>query len=95
MGKTLNTRPTRARREVYVEYHDHTDGVCNLPTLEEFLKDYSRRFTHWKKRECSWVPDWHKMYDTRCSCDCCSDPYSPARKRRELQQSHPTSVDAW
>ena len=94
MSRTLNTRPTEVRREVYVEHHDHRDGTCNLPTLEESLKlERQQRWAAFRKGQCCWIPDWHKMRDTRCSCPMCRDPWWADFKKKKKAGPMPTLDD--
>lgn len=94
MGKTLNTRPNRARTEEYVEHHDHRKGECDLPTLEHYLKHCEG--TRWKRAHdtrCTWEVDWYKRHDTRCSCELCRDPWWADFKKKKQAGPMPTMDD--
>lgn len=56
MSKTDDHKPMRAAENLR-EYHDHTKGYCNLPTLEEWRKNY-KGYRGYKA--CTWEPaNWH------------------------------------
>ena len=55
MSKTDKTRPFRAQvPDSPREWHDHTNGVCDLPTLEEWRKMTPRE--QWSRTHCTWQP---------------------------------------
>jgi hypothetical protein len=59
LSKTDKTKPWRVQaRDTLVAVHDHSDGVCNLPTMEEWVaQDLMRR---WSRHDCVWQPrNWH------------------------------------
>jgi hypothetical protein len=59
MSKTDKHRPFRAQvPDSPREWHDHTNGVCDLPTLEEWQKMTRKQQHAWKS--CGWQPsNWH------------------------------------
>ena len=61
MSKTDKTRPwTVQAMEDLVERHDHSDGVCNLPTREEWLKTKETR--RWRRHDCGYEPrNWNTL----------------------------------
>lgn len=59
MSKTDKHRPPRVQiADKYVARHDHSNGECNLPTLDRWLKeDLVRR---WGMHDCYYEPrNWH------------------------------------
>lgn len=59
MSKTDKTRPWQIQAtDDLVEYHDHRNGVCNLPTRAEWIKNPQvRRFSRF---DCVWQPrNWN------------------------------------
>lgn len=90
MSRTHKTAPTRVKiKNRPKEYHDHTNGVCDLPTLEEFLKNPEARA--WKHKACSWETDWHNPL-MRCGCSMCdgtywtSDPAGRLKAKKEIRE---------
>lgn len=58
MSKTDKTRPYGVNAsDSPREWHDHTDGVCDLPSLEEWRKNPEKYRGY---RRCTWQPaNWH------------------------------------
>ena len=55
MSKTYKTRPWHVQAaEDLVEWHDHSNGVCNLPTREEWIA--TPKVGRWKMHDCTWQP---------------------------------------
>ena len=95
MSRTRNTRPYKARKEVYVAHHDHRNGECGLPPLDEYLKqDNNRRRGH-LRTECTWWPEWTKVRDTRCSCNLCRDPWSHDQAQKEEARRYPKDLSEY
>ena len=58
MSKTDSHRPFGAQvSDTAVEYHDHTKGFCDLPPLEDWIKN-PKAYRHYKG--CTWQPaNWN------------------------------------
>lgn len=61
MSKTDKTRPAKVQMlDNLREYHDHTDGECNLPTVDEWLRMNKRDRRTWGMHHCYYGPkNWH------------------------------------
>ena len=61
MSKTDKTRPWNVQAlEDLVEVHDHSNGECNLPTREEWLKTKTVR--RWHRHDCTYEPrNWNTL----------------------------------
>lgn len=61
MSKTDKTRPYKVQAmENLVAHHDHSDGVCNLPTPDEWLHMTKNDRRTWGRHNCYWQPrNWH------------------------------------
>ena len=59
MSRTDTHRPFKAQvADSPRAWHDHTNGECNLPTLEEWAKMTRRAQREWKS--CTWQPsNWN------------------------------------
>ena len=63
MSRTDTHRPYRVQlTEKPVASHDHTNGVCDLPTLEEWTKMTRLERRRYGNHACTWEPaSWHDI----------------------------------
>lgn len=75
MSRTHAHRPWwawAAVPQVMVERHDHTDGTCDLPPLDDWLEEIKAGGPWWPRGPvCRWVVDVHAV-PPGCSCELCS-----------------------
>ena len=84
MSRTVTTDPFHARAHVWRAHHDHSNGTCDLPSLDAFLR--AERGGVRARTACRWDVDWWAVRDTRCSCDLCSDRTGRRNQARSERQ---------
>ena len=97
MSRTRSHQPYRARfnrQRRPRQVHDHREGPCDLPALEQWQQELKKERRAWllhQRYRCSWQLPYEELA-TLCGCEVCTGQADRRIERRQTRRSAATEI---